>query len=75
MNILISGDDIEYVSEPEEVSVIAFSDQSFVVSGGAQGPVGAAGPVGPKGDRGDPGDPSLLTLDIDPVLLFENALI
>lgn len=34
-----------------------------------------SGPMGPKGDRGDPGDPSLLTLDIDPVLLFENALI
>lgn len=30
---------------------------------------------GPKGDAGSPGDPAGFELTIDPVLLFDNALV
>ena len=45
---------------------------SVVIVGGAPGPLGPQGPVGPQGPAGNPDD---YTLSVDPVLIFDNALI
>lgn len=48
---------------------------SVVILGGAPGPLGPQGPVGPVGPQGPAGNPDDYTLSVDPVLIFDNALI
>lgn len=45
---------------------------SVVILGGAPGPLGPQGPVGPQGPAGNADG---YTLSVDPVLIFDNALI
>ncbi len=69
--IVVIEDDSANTIDISDNDIIISTDETLViVSEGIQGPQGPQGIQGIKGDPGDQAD-----LPIDPVLLFENALI
>ncbi len=69
--IVVIEDDSANTIDISDNDIIISTDETLViVSEGIQGPQGPQGIQGIKGDPGDQAD-----LSIDPVLLFENALI
>lgn len=67
-------DSVQITNESlNSIEVIDGSSYQIDLSMAVIGPTGLQGSVGPKGDKGDPGVTP--ELPIDPVLLFENALI
>ena len=63
---------IEFIEVVDETTLAVTEEVVQIVSEGIQGPQGIQGP---RGEKGEQGDPAQVTLDIDPILLFENALL
>lgn len=63
---------IEIVSEG---TLVATEEVLTIVSEAVQGPPGIQGVKGDRGEKGEKGDPAVAALEIDPTLVFENALL
>lgn len=78
LNIQVQTIEVKVEPSPLEASVHESQVVVLEVSPALQGLPGPKGDKGDKGDvglKGDPGDPSEFELDLDPVLLFNNALV